>query len=102
MVQVEGGLHRIDGELVMQDPKSEKSGRTVPLPAMAVAMLRRHRVEQNERRMLAGPAWHDGGFVFDRGDGRPLVYVHPDDEARDEAAAHVGQVYASVLGVAHR
>jgi integrase len=34
--------------------------------------VRRHRAEQNERRLLAGPAWHPGDFVFDRGDGRPI------------------------------
>jgi integrase len=39
---------------------------------MLAEALRRHRAEQNERRLLAGPAWHGGDFVFDRGDGRPI------------------------------
>jgi len=56
----------------------------VPLSGSLVAMLRRHRWEQNERRLLSGEAWHDREFVFDRGDGRP---VDPDGFGRAFRAA---------------
>ena len=53
-------------------PKTERSRRVVPLPASLTAALRRSRTEQAERRLLAGPAWNAGEYVFDRGDGRPV------------------------------
>ena len=52
--------------------KTRASARALRLPTSAVAALRAHRARQNERRLQFGGAWHDGGHVFDRGDGRPL------------------------------
>lgn len=49
-----------------------EASRTVPIPASMVAALRALRREQAERRLLTGPAWADGGYVFDRGDGAPI------------------------------
>ena len=71
-LRVEGTLQRSGGSLVVLPPKTERSRRTVPLPPTLAEMLRRHRAEQNERRLLSGPAWHVGDYVFDRGDGQPL------------------------------
>jgi integrase len=71
-IRVDGTLQRAGGSLVVLPPKTERSRRVVPLPATLAEALRRHRAEQNERRLLAGPAWHGGDFVFDRGDGRPI------------------------------
>lgn len=71
-LHVEAGLHRVDGALVVVDPKSETGRRYVPLPPSITAMLRRHRKEQTERHLLAGEAWAAGDYVVDSGDGRPL------------------------------
>jgi integrase len=71
-VRVEGTLQRAEGRLVVLPPKTDRSRRVVPLPASMVDALRRHRVDQNERRLIAGPAWHAGEFIFERGDGQPL------------------------------
>jgi integrase len=92
-LRVRAGLQRIEGKLQLVKPKSEKGGRTVPLPRSAVAMLRAHRVEQNERRLIAGSAWHDGDFVIDNGAGHPM----PPDSltaafGRARRAANVGGV----------
>jgi integrase len=46
--------------------------RVVPLSPRLVEALKRHRAEQNERRLIAGPAWGAGDFVFDWGNGQPL------------------------------
>jgi integrase len=70
-LRVEGTLQRANGKLVVLTPKTERSKRTIPLPA-TLAALRRVKTEQNERRLLAGPAWNLGEYVFDRGDGRPI------------------------------
>jgi integrase len=70
-LHVAGTLQRVAGELVVLPPKTTRSRRTVPLPASLVALLRTHRANQLERRLLVGPAW-TGEYVFDRGDGRPV------------------------------
>ncbi|MDP9223662.1 MAG: site-specific integrase [Actinomycetota bacterium] len=71
-LHVVAGLHRVDGALVLVDPKSETGTRYVPLPRSITAMLRSHRKEQAERHLLAGEAWASGDYVVDSGDGRPL------------------------------
>jgi integrase len=76
LVRVNATLQRIAGELALVDPKTDRSRRTVMLPPFAVAILKEHRAEQAERRLLAGPGWTDRGLVFDRGDGRPLDPGH--------------------------
>lgn len=53
-------------------PKTERSKRDIALPAPLVQELRRHRVEQNEARLLAGDHWNDSGLVFTLPDGWPL------------------------------
>lgn len=53
-------------------PKTDRSRRTVSLPASVVTRLRVHRKEQNERRLFLGAAWHDTDLVCDRADGEHL------------------------------
>ena len=50
------------------------------LPPAAVTLLRRHRKEQAERRLLLGEAWADLDLVIERGDGEPFP---PDSLSRD-------------------
>ena len=50
-----------------------------------MAALRAHRARQNTRRPARGQAWHDGGHVFDRGDGRALSPRTVDDAFAREA-----------------
>lgn len=54
----------------MGSPKTIKSRRQVSIPGFVVEGLRRHRAAQAERRLLAGPGWHDLDLVVDRGDGQ--------------------------------
>jgi integrase len=54
-------------------PKSDKSRRTVSLPAVAVAMLRAHKARQAEERLTTGPDWADDGLVFTTRIGTPLI-----------------------------
>jgi hypothetical protein len=66
-----GDAGEAGGSLVVLPPKTKRSWRTAPLPPTLAEILRRHPAEQNERRSLAGSAWH-AGDVFDRGDGQPI------------------------------
>jgi integrase len=63
-LKVAATLGRVDKELVISEPKTARSRRTVPLHPALVVMLRRHRAAQNEERLAAGNQWHDEGLVF--------------------------------------
>lgn len=70
---VRRGLHRVAGKgLVYEEPKAERSRRTLALPAQLVMALRRHRTVQLEERQAAGPLWEEHDLVFAQVNGRPL------------------------------
>jgi integrase len=50
--------------LVFGPPKSNKSRRTIPLPAASAKVLRTHRANQAAEPLALGPAWVDSGLVF--------------------------------------
>lgn len=65
-------LQRYGGKLHLSEPKTEKSRRTVSLPAVCVAALRAHRVRQLEEQLAAGSAWrNEHGLVFTTPIGTP-------------------------------
>lgn len=60
-LRVERALARLAGDgLVMTEPKSRKSRRTVPIPSTLAASLREHRATES------------GELVWHRGDGQPI------------------------------
>lgn len=65
-------LNRVDGEgLVLGEPKTARSRRVLPLPAVSLQALRAHRARQREERMSAA-SWQDSAFVFTTPIGTPL------------------------------
>jgi integrase len=54
------------------DTKTKKSRRTLALPKLCVAALRRHRRWQELARAAAGERWQDHGLVFSSSVGTPL------------------------------
>jgi integrase len=67
-------LQRVDGALVLVEPKSATSRRVVALPMLVRDALRAHRVRQRTERLLAGSRWHDDprGLVFTTTIGTPM------------------------------
>ena len=63
---------RTGGGLHLTELKSDKSKRTIAFPPQLVTALKAHRAAQLHERMTAGPAWHDGGFVWCQPNGRPI------------------------------
>jgi integrase len=59
-------------QILFKGPKSEKSRRTIPLPAILVEELRVLRTEQEQTRLLLGAEHYDPGLVFCQPDGKPL------------------------------
>jgi len=72
-VDLERGTIRIDkqlqnvpgkpGEFRLASTKNGK-GRTITAAASVVKLLKKHRTQQIEARLKAGPLWQDKGFVF--------------------------------------
>jgi integrase len=71
-VTVRQSQKRVGGEWAYGAPKSRKSRRSVPLPAVAVAALKSHRERQETAAI--------GGLVFTRPSGEP---VHRRQDGRD-------------------
>jgi integrase len=70
---VRRGLHRVSGQgLVYEEPKADRSRRTLALPAPLVGALRDHRAAQVEERIAAGHLWEDHDLVFAQPNGRPI------------------------------
>jgi integrase len=61
--------------LIFQEPKTEQSRRTIPIPADIVEELLRHKARQAQERLLLGQAYEDHGLVFCAANGRPLEPV---------------------------
>lgn len=59
------------GEFQLVSTKNSK-GRTITVAAFVVNLLRRHRTQQIEARLKAGPLWNDTGFVFTNDIGEHL------------------------------
>jgi integrase len=53
-------------------PKTEKSRRTLSLEPEMVLLLKQHRAQQNQEKLLAGPAYECSDLVFATEFGQPL------------------------------
>lgn len=66
-------LHRVNGQgIVVLPPKSAKGRRAIALDQHTVALLRRHRTAQAERRLRLGDVYQNNGLVFAGPLGKPL------------------------------
>ena len=72
ILHVRKALKRIDKEYVLDEPKTTRSRRDLPLPEFVVRALRRRRVAQNEDRLRAGPLWADSELVHTTARGYPV------------------------------
>ncbi|WP_431924403.1 site-specific integrase [Nonomuraea jabiensis] len=65
-------LTHVGREVKEGAPKTDSSDAVVALDMVTVAVLRAHKVRQNEERLAWGSAWTDSGRIFTRQDGRSL------------------------------
>jgi integrase len=63
MLCVERTMQRIEGSLRLGEPKTERSQRSIRLPAVCVTALRRH-AERQARKRASARYWADTGLVF--------------------------------------
>jgi integrase len=72
-LSVRWALQRVGGRLVLVEPKTRRSRRTLPLTAGTVAALRAQRQRQLEDRLRAGSRWQSGDdLVFTTVTGGPV------------------------------
>jgi integrase len=72
-LSVRRGLHRVSGQgFVYEEPKAERSRRTLALPSQLAEGLRAQRSAQLGERAAAGPLWEDNDLVFSQPNGRPI------------------------------
>lgn len=64
VLRVSATISRVDGRLLITEPKTARSRRAVPLNPAVVSMLRRHRTAQTAERLRAGDQWQNSGLVF--------------------------------------
>jgi integrase len=62
-------------QLMFQEPKTEQSRRTIPIPADIIEELQRHKARQAQEKLLLGQAYEDHGLVFCSALGHPLEPV---------------------------
>ncbi|WP_254902328.1 tyrosine-type recombinase/integrase [Mycobacterium simiae] len=72
MMVVRGTLGRVGGKLIITEPKTDRSRRTVPIALPLVTMLRAHRADQNAERVAAGDQWQENELVFATEFGTPV------------------------------
>lgn len=70
-LQVRYSLANVDGELTLQEPKTDRSRRNLVLPESVITALRAHRTRQRMDRLAAGSRWVDSGHVFATMNGKP-------------------------------
>ena len=66
---VRQALHRVDGELRLDQVKTDASVAVLPIPAPLVSILRGHRSRQLEDRLTAKGQWRETGLVFTTASG---------------------------------
>jgi integrase len=71
-LKVSATISRVDRKLIITEPKTARSRRTVPMPSAVVSMLRKHSTAQKAERLRAGDQWRDSGLVFTTEFGAPV------------------------------
>ncbi len=100
LLRVRGTLARVQGRLLVTEPKTAKSRRFVSISAPAERLLHGIRKGQAQERRRAGSLWRETGFVFTTETGEPC---DPRNALRalKIAAARAGLPHASLHTLRH-
>jgi len=71
-LSVTQSLNKVNGRLVLREPKTGAGRRRVALSPSLTLVLRQHRDEQSAERALLGKKLTDEDYVFSHPDGSPL------------------------------
>jgi integrase len=90
---IRGTLGPVGGRLVITEPKTDRSRRTLPIGPPLVAMLRAHRADQEAERLMAANQWQDQGLVF------ALEFGTPVDPRNILRTIHIAAHKAGISGI---
>lgn len=65
-------LARTTKDVFLKEPKTEKSRRTLIVPGDLLQLLKKHRKEQMELKLVLGPEYEDHNLVCCRNNGQPI------------------------------
>jgi integrase len=68
-------LQRVGGKMQLVEPKTATSIRTIALPPVTIAALKRQRTRQYEEQVLAGNRWQEHDLVFASIIGTPMDFM---------------------------
>ena len=71
-LRVAATIGRTGGKLMITEPKTKRSRRTVPISPAVAALLKTQRARQAEEQLRAGPRWTNSGLVFTDEFGGPF------------------------------
>ena len=71
LIRVRGTLARVDGELVVTEPKTAKSRWVIHMSPAAERVLKAVSLRQKEDRLRAGSVWVSTGYIFTTETGEP-------------------------------
>ncbi|MDQ3158279.1 MAG: site-specific integrase [Actinomycetota bacterium] len=71
-IRIRGTLARVDGQLTITEPKTDRSRRTVPLSPLALSALTEQRTSQAAERLHARNEWTPTKYVFTTAIGQPV------------------------------
>src|SRR5436305_2261901 len=71
-LRVSQSLKREHNKLVIGEPKTLRSRRTLDMPELVIDALIRHREHQDKERAAAGDSWSNTGLVFTTAVGTPI------------------------------
>jgi len=73
-ITVKEGLVWVSGKgIIINQPKTEKSKRTIPLPDNVLNEIKKHKVRQAEEKLKIGDIYQDHGLVFCTELGTPII-----------------------------
>jgi len=76
-VSVTKSTARVKGSQITKQPKTKSSCRVVSLPPSVMALLKRHKTEQQELRLMMGSAWQGEDWLFIQADGKQMDISTP-------------------------
>ena len=90
LLRVRGTLLRVNGHLVISEPKTERSRRNVPLSPADRGALGRVKASQAGERVKAASTWVEAGLVFitESGDGSRPQERTAGDQHRGQGFGH--------------
>jgi integrase len=72
-LRIDEGLVAVSKGAVWSDAKNARSRRVIPLDEESLRILARHRKQQAEERLAAGPGWEDHDLIIATHVGRPVM-----------------------------